>query len=79
MGLSALWSDDFHHQMRRILAGDADGYYVDYTDRVEDLQSRCFSAAGCTAASPRHFFRGPSEEQILMIRPEPFCVLHTEP
>ncbi|MGE0816209.1 MAG: malto-oligosyltrehalose trehalohydrolase [Vicinamibacterales bacterium] len=36
-GLDAVWADDFHHQVRRRLAGDADGYYGDYTGSVEDL------------------------------------------
>ena len=36
-GLDAVWSDDFHHQMRRLLAGDHEGYYADYQDRIEDL------------------------------------------
>ncbi|MFI5349348.1 MAG: malto-oligosyltrehalose trehalohydrolase [Elusimicrobiota bacterium] len=36
-GLDAVWSDDFHHQMRRLLAGDREGYYADYQDRIEDL------------------------------------------
>ncbi|MGE5198539.1 MAG: malto-oligosyltrehalose trehalohydrolase, partial [Rhodospirillaceae bacterium] len=30
-GLDGLWSDDFHHQMRRRLAGDADGYFADFS------------------------------------------------
>lgn len=36
-GLDAVWSDDFHHQMRRLLAGDREGYYADYRDSVSDL------------------------------------------
>jgi maltooligosyltrehalose trehalohydrolase len=36
-GLDAVWADDFHHQLRRLLAGDHDGYFADYEDRVEDL------------------------------------------
>ncbi len=36
-GLDALWADDFHHQMRRGLAGDRDGYYADYSGSVEDV------------------------------------------
>ncbi len=36
-GMDAVWSDDFHHLIRRILTGDREGYFVDYTDRVEDL------------------------------------------
>lgn len=26
-GLDGLWSDDFHHSLRRLLAGDSDGYF----------------------------------------------------
>lgn len=29
-GLDAVWADDFHHQVRRALAGDRAGYYSDY-------------------------------------------------
>jgi maltooligosyltrehalose trehalohydrolase len=36
-GLDAVWADDFHHQLRRCLAGDADGYYRDYTGSIPDL------------------------------------------
>lgn len=36
-GLDALWADDFHHQMRRMLAGDREGYYCDYSGTAEDL------------------------------------------
>jgi maltooligosyltrehalose trehalohydrolase len=28
--LDAVWSDDFHHEVRRCLAGDSDGYFEDY-------------------------------------------------
>jgi maltooligosyltrehalose trehalohydrolase len=37
LGFDAVWADDFHHQMRRLLAGDTDGYYADFTGRVEDV------------------------------------------
>ncbi len=36
-GLDAVWADDFHHQMRRQLAGDADGYFRDYTGSTSDI------------------------------------------
>jgi maltooligosyltrehalose trehalohydrolase len=36
-GLDSVWADDFHHQVRRLLAGDADGYYADFTGTVDDL------------------------------------------
>lgn len=36
-GLDAVWADDFHHQMRRLLAGDGDGYYRDFTGTTGDI------------------------------------------
>lgn len=38
-GLDAVWADDFHHQMRRLLAGDRDGYYRDFTGTTADIAS----------------------------------------
>ena len=29
-GLDGVWADDFHHIMRRLLAGDSHGYYAEY-------------------------------------------------
>ncbi len=48
-GLDAVWADDFHHQIRRHLAGDSDGYFEDFRGTTEDI-----------AATLRHgwFFRG---------------------
>ncbi|HSA57487.1 MAG TPA: malto-oligosyltrehalose trehalohydrolase [Gemmatimonadaceae bacterium] len=36
-GFDGTWSDDFHHEVRRHLTGDGDGYFVDFTGRAEDL------------------------------------------
>jgi maltooligosyltrehalose trehalohydrolase len=36
-GLDAVWSDDFHHECRRLLAGDCEGYYEDYRGDIRDL------------------------------------------
>lgn len=30
--MDGVWSDDFHHQIRNMIAGDADGYYADFSD-----------------------------------------------
>ena len=35
--LDGVWSDDFHHQLRRGLAGDADGYYADFEGTPADI------------------------------------------
>lgn len=52
-GLDAVWSDDFHHQLRRRLAGDADGYFQDFSGSAQDV-----------AATARYgwFYRGQHAE-----------------
>lgn len=37
MGMDAVWADDFHHQLRRLVAGDSEGYFADYSGTVADL------------------------------------------
>jgi maltooligosyltrehalose trehalohydrolase len=36
-GLDAVWSDDFHHVTRRLLAGDDEGYFRDFAGTTEEL------------------------------------------
>jgi maltooligosyltrehalose trehalohydrolase len=36
-GLNAVWSDDFHHEMRRLLAGDCEGYFRRFAGTTADL------------------------------------------
>ncbi|MBN9659547.1 MAG: malto-oligosyltrehalose trehalohydrolase [Acidobacteria bacterium] len=36
-GVDAVWADDFHHQVRRALAGDSAGYYADYDGRTASI------------------------------------------
>jgi maltooligosyltrehalose trehalohydrolase len=36
-GLDAVWADDFHHEVRRGLAGDHEGYYRDFSGKVADV------------------------------------------
>jgi maltooligosyltrehalose trehalohydrolase len=33
IGLDAVWADDFHHALHRLLTGESHGYYADYADR----------------------------------------------
>jgi maltooligosyltrehalose trehalohydrolase len=37
LGLSAVWADDFHHQLRRRLAGDHEGWFADYGGTVDEI------------------------------------------
>src|SRR5437588_4676071 len=39
-GLDAVWADDFHHSLRRYLAGDHEGYYSGYEGTLEEV-ARC--------------------------------------
>ncbi|HUF24451.1 MAG TPA: malto-oligosyltrehalose trehalohydrolase [Vicinamibacterales bacterium] len=36
-GLDAVWTDDFHHHVRVLAAGDSHGYYRDYRGNAGDL------------------------------------------
>eukprot|EP01111_Echinosteliopsis_oligospora_P018358 TRINITY_DN836_c0_g1_i1.p1 TRINITY_DN836_c0_g1~~TRINITY_DN836_c0_g1_i1.p1 ORF type:complete len:637 (+),score=219.24 TRINITY_DN836_c0_g1_i1:170-2080(+) len=36
-GLSSLWADDFHHQVRVKMAGDNESYFANFTGSTEDL------------------------------------------
>jgi maltooligosyltrehalose trehalohydrolase len=36
-GLDGLWADDFHHVVRRMIAGDSYGYYQDYAGSASEL------------------------------------------
>ena len=35
--LDGVWADDFHHVVRRMLAGDRHGYYIDYQGTAAEL------------------------------------------
>lgn len=36
-GLDGVWADDFHHEVRRLLAGDDEGYYRDFAGTIADI------------------------------------------
>jgi maltooligosyltrehalose trehalohydrolase len=36
-GFDAVWSDDFHHHMRRRMAGDCDGYFCDFDGKIASI------------------------------------------
>ena len=37
LGLDAVWADDLHHELRRLAAGDAEGYFASYRGTIEDV------------------------------------------
>jgi maltooligosyltrehalose trehalohydrolase len=36
-GMDAIWADDFHHEIQVAVAGDNEGYFVDYTGSAADV------------------------------------------
>jgi len=36
-GLDGVWADDFHHVIRRLLAGDSHSYYADFAGTTEEV------------------------------------------
>ena len=36
-GMDAVWADDLHHQIRRAVTGENDGYFADYTGTSSDI------------------------------------------
>lgn len=36
-GLDAVWADDLHHQLRRLAAGDEEGYFAHYGGTVDEI------------------------------------------
>lgn len=36
-GLDAVWADDFHHEVRRIVGGDHEGYFADFAGTIPEL------------------------------------------
>jgi maltooligosyltrehalose trehalohydrolase len=57
-GLDAVWSDDYHHELRRLLAGDRDGYFADFAGRTRDLAT-IIRRGWLFDGRPSAFFGGP--------------------
>jgi maltooligosyltrehalose trehalohydrolase len=57
-GVDGLWADDFHHVIRRRLAGDSDGYYQDYAGSIEELTRTLNQGWLYTGQHSRHAGRG---------------------
>src|SRR5438105_12175011 len=37
LGIDAVWADDFHHAVRRYLAGDHEGYYARFAGTLDEV------------------------------------------
>lgn len=65
-GLDAVWSDDFHHHLRRCLAGDRHAYFADFSGTVEDIAQTLRQGWFFTGQFSRHYgrLRGTDPEGI---------------
>jgi len=63
-GLDGVWADDFHHQIRRALAGDTEGYFRHFDG----------SAAGIAETARRGWFRMRSDPTGLRYSQFVFCI-----
>ncbi len=57
-GLDGVWSDDYHHELRRLLAGDHDGYFADFTGTTAAL-SRTIGRGWLYSGQYARFFERP--------------------
>ena len=72
-GMDGVWADDLHHQVRRALTGEKDGYYADYTGTAEDIATTLRKGwFFCGQPSPRK--RIPRGSDTTGVPPEKFVV-----
>jgi maltooligosyltrehalose trehalohydrolase len=72
-GMDGVWADDFHHQIRRALTGQKDGYYADYTGAAEDVAATLRKGwFYCGQVSPRR--RVPRGTDPAGVPPERFVI-----
>ena len=56
-GLDGIWVDDYHHSVRRLVAGDVHGYYEDYEGTTEELARTIRQGWLYTGQPSRHLSR----------------------
>jgi maltooligosyltrehalose trehalohydrolase len=72
-GFDGVWADDFHHSLRRYLAGDHEGYYADYAGTLEEV-AICIERGWLYEgqATPRTAFKTPRGTPARNCPPEQF-------
>jgi maltooligosyltrehalose trehalohydrolase len=68
-GCDAVWSDDFHHGVRRIVAGDRDGQYMDFSDSASEL-AVTVDRGWCHVGQPSAFLGQPRGSDPVGVAPE---------
>jgi maltooligosyltrehalose trehalohydrolase len=56
-GFDAVYADDFHHALRRYLAGDHEGYYADFDGTLEEV-ARCIAQGWLYEGQPTRSSNG---------------------
>ena len=56
-GFDAVYADDFHHALRRYLAGDHEGYYADFEGTLDEV-ARCISQGWLYEGQPTRSSHG---------------------
>ena len=69
-GLDGVWADDFHHVIRRMVAGDAHSYYADFAGTAEELAAVLRQGWLYTGQPSKHAKgpRGTSADRVPMYR-----------
>jgi maltooligosyltrehalose trehalohydrolase len=55
---TAQWNDDIHHALHRLLTGERDGYYADYSDQPTRHLARCLAEGFAFQGEPSAFRDG---------------------
>lgn len=71
LGLDGVWADDFHHVMRHLIAGDADGYFADYEGTVTEV-ARVIERGWLYEGEPSKFRNAPRGTSPEGLPPERF-------
>ncbi|MFC1522351.1 hypothetical protein ACFL6Y_08065 [Elusimicrobiota bacterium] len=70
-GMDGVWADDFHHQARVMLAGDRDGYYIDFSGSPADL-AQTIRQGWFFKGQESAYFGGPRGSDPSGLAPEKF-------
>jgi maltooligosyltrehalose trehalohydrolase len=73
-GLDGIWADDFHHLMRNLTAGDAEGYFADFAGTTAaDVAATLRQGWFYTGQEAPHY-GGPRGTDPAPLRPEQFVL-----
>src|SRR5690554_1834785 len=68
-GLTATWTDDFHHQIRNFTAGDVDGYFADFAGTTAADIARTIERGWFYEGQPSRSNGRPRGTETAVVRP----------